>query len=67
MNLENMLSKRGSHKGYILYDSVYMKCPEEGEEEMIADGYSILFGVMRTFQNHIVVMAVQLCEYTKNH
>ena len=34
---------------------------------MTINGYEVSSGVMKMFQNPIVVMVVQLCEYTKAH
>ena len=33
MNFENMLSERSHHKAFIMYDSIYMKRPEEAHLE----------------------------------
>lgn len=39
----------------------------EGKRGVTANRYMIFFGIMKTSGNYIVVMFLQLCEYTINY
>ena len=39
---------------------------KEGEKELTDNGHRVLLGVVNMFYNWIMVMIVQLCEYTQN-